>query len=256
MGTATSLEHLAQTFDGLFTHRVYRLETLDYYDAPNEREAYTAFRAGDRVDPAWRDGWKRIVQGIRQSGREMARVHIVSEPASDYVRFTLLHGYPTNVEAGEDVRVLGRTAARDAGLPDVDYWLFDDRLAAVLAYDVNGAVQQVRWCSRSEDRGFLEDCCRWRDTALREAVPLARYVATHKIHQRKDGSMSSEWDGARFFKAEDSNDYGCVEVAFHNGKIGVRDSKDHGTGPVLGFTEHEWACFVQGAKNGEFDLPQ
>jgi len=46
-----------------------------------------------------------------------------------------------------------------------------------------------------------------------------------------------------------------VEVAFHGGKIGVRDSKDHGTGPVLGFTEHEWECFIQGAKNGEFDLP-
>ena len=67
--------------------------------------------------------------------------------------------------------------------------------------------------------------------------------------------MSTKWDGAQFRKADDSNDVGCVEVAFHGGKIGVRDSKNHGTGPVLGFTEHEWECFIQGAKNGEFDLP-
>ena len=61
---------------------------------------------------------------------------------------------------------------------------------------------------------------------------------------------------ARFFKAEGSNDVGCVEVAFHEGKVGVRDSEDHGTGPVLGFTAHEWKCFMEGARNGEFDLPR
>ena len=68
--------------------------------------------------------------------------------------------------------------------------------------------------------------------------------------------MSDEWEGARFFKAEGSNDVGCVEVAFHHGRVGVRDSKDNRTGPVLGFTEHEWRCFIEGAKNNEFDLPQ
>lgn len=66
---------------------------------------------------------------------------------------------------------------------------------------------------------------------------------------------STEWDGAQFFKAGDSNDVGCVEVAFHDGKIGVRDSKDGGRGPVLGFTQHEWECFLKGARKGEFDPP-
>jgi len=67
--------------------------------------------------------------------------------------------------------------------------------------------------------------------------------------------MSSEWDGAEFFKAGGSNDVGCVEVAFRDGKVGVRDSKARGTGPVLTFTEHEWECFLAGAVKGEFDLP-
>lgn len=66
---------------------------------------------------------------------------------------------------------------------------------------------------------------------------------------------SSEWDGAHFFKSGDSNDVACVEVAFHNGKIGVRDTKDRGSGPVLAFDELEWECFLSGAKKGEFDLP-
>jgi hypothetical protein len=181
MGNVTSLDHLAREFDGLFARRVYRLETLDYYDAANEREPYAAFRAGTRVDPTWREGWKRITRAIRDSGRDMARVHVVTEPASDYMRFMLLHGYPANAEAGEDVRILGRARERNAGLPEMDYWLFDDDLAAVLVYDGAGVIRHVEWRSRREDRAGVEDCCRWRDTALRLAIPLAEYVTAHKI---------------------------------------------------------------------------
>lgn len=68
--------------------------------------------------------------------------------------------------------------------------------------------------------------------------------------------MSSKWDGAEFFKSSDSNDVGCVEIAFRGGQIGVRDTKDNGSGPVLGFTVHEWDCFIAGAKRGEFDRPR
>jgi hypothetical protein len=46
----------------------------------------------------------------------------------------------------------------------------------------------------------------------------------------------------------------CVEVAFlGDDGIAVRDSKDR-KGPVLSFTPTEWAAFVDGVKDGEFDL--
>jgi hypothetical protein len=45
----------------------------------------------------------------------------------------------------------------------------------------------------------------------------------------------------------------CVEVAFVDDAIAVRDSKRPG-GPVLLFTQEEWDAFVGGAKDGEFDL--
>jgi len=45
----------------------------------------------------------------------------------------------------------------------------------------------------------------------------------------------------------------CVEVAFIDGAIAVRDSKNP-TGPTLIFTSGEWDAFVEGAKDGEFDL--
>ena len=45
----------------------------------------------------------------------------------------------------------------------------------------------------------------------------------------------------------------CVEVAFVDGTIAVRDSKNP-AGPVLVFTSAEWDAFVDGAKDGEFDV--
>lgn len=67
--------------------------------------------------------------------------------------------------------------------------------------------------------------------------------------------MSNDgWAGARWFKAEASGDHGCVEVAFHHGMVGVRDTKDRSKAPHV-YTEHEWAVFIAAAKGGEFDLP-
>jgi uncharacterized protein DUF397 len=45
----------------------------------------------------------------------------------------------------------------------------------------------------------------------------------------------------------------CVEVAFVGDSILVRDSKNP-SGAVLVFTPSEWDAFVNGAKDGEFDL--
>jgi hypothetical protein len=46
----------------------------------------------------------------------------------------------------------------------------------------------------------------------------------------------------------------CVEVAdLPDGGRLVRDTKDHGRGPILRFTASEWQAFVLGVKDGEFD---
>lgn len=60
---------------------------------------------------------------------------------------------------------------------------------------------------------------------------------------------------AVWVKSTHSMNNGCVEVAFINGQVGVRDSKDR-QGPVLVFTAREWEAFIGGARDGEFELPR
>jgi hypothetical protein len=44
----------------------------------------------------------------------------------------------------------------------------------------------------------------------------------------------------------------CVEVAgLPDGRL-MRDTKDHGRGPILRFTESEWKAFVDGVKHADF----
>ena len=58
---------------------------------------------------------------------------------------------------------------------------------------------------------------------------------------------------AEWHKASASNTGGCVEVKQLADAVLVRDSKNQ-DGPTLRFNEQEWLAFLDGAKNGEFDL--
>ena len=53
--------------------------------------------------------------------------------------------------------------------------------------------------------------------------------------------------------ASGGNGGSCVEARRHNDMIEVRDTKDAGEGPILRFTSAEFAAFLDGARNREFD---
>jgi Domain of unknown function (DUF397) len=68
--------------------------------------------------------------------------------------------------------------------------------------------------------------------------------------------MSGIEIGLMWRKASSStirSDDGCVEVAdLPDGGRALRDSKLGDASPILEFTAHEWACFTDGVKAGEF----
>jgi len=64
--------------------------------------------------------------------------------------------------------------------------------------------------------------------------------------------MTINWQDARWRKSMTSDSGGCVEVAYVDGIVGVRDTKAEGRGPVLEFNEQEWTAFLEGMEHGEF----
>ncbi|NJC71248.1 DUF397 domain-containing protein [Planosporangium thailandense] len=65
--------------------------------------------------------------------------------------------------------------------------------------------------------------------------------------------MNPDLSRAEWRKSTRSGNNGqCVEVAFLDQDVAVRDSKDQ-SGPVLTFASTEWAAFIDGVRRGEFD---
>jgi hypothetical protein len=56
-------------------------------------------------------------------------------------------------------------------------------------------------------------------------------------------------------KSTHSVSNGCVEVAFVDGQVAVRDSKDK-DGAVLVFAPREWEAFLDGVADGQFRRPK
>ena len=61
---------------------------------------------------------------------------------------------------------------------------------------------------------------------------------------------------AKFRKSSYCGNSGCVEVLIGPFEVTVRNTKDKTWGAWQVYTYDEWAAFIAGAKNGEFDLPE
>jgi len=71
----------------------------------------------------------------------------------------------------------------------------------------------------------------------------------------RNGMPATELPEVTWHKSRRSGPQGgnCVEVArLADGQVAVRNSR-HCDGPALVFTAAEWAAFVGGARDGDFD---
>lgn len=168
-------DDFAGLFD-CFDTRAFRLETLDRYAAGYEEEAVRRFLAGEPLDPGFIAPWLERLAAVTAAGRQMQRVHVVTEPLSDYLLYEM-DGYRFTVDAGEDVRILPRPQARALHLPEQDFWLFDDGPVALMHYDQEGTFLGAELI---EEPDMVARYRRWRDAALQAATPYALYVAEHE----------------------------------------------------------------------------
>lgn len=161
-----------------FRYSLFRLEALQSYGGSGEEEARAAFEAGQRIplSPALR----RWIQMLRQrvgSGCAVQRVHVVTSPLTDYMRFELV-SYAPNVEAGEDVRIIrvptGGQWPQD--VPSEDFWLIDSSELWSQRYDQHGTWLGVDLVT---DPARIVQACHARDAALHQSMPWADYLRGH-----------------------------------------------------------------------------
>jgi hypothetical protein len=67
--------------------------------------------------------------------------------------------------------------------------------------------------------------------------------------------LSTDLTGAAWFKSSRSTaNSQCVEVAFVDGVVAMRDSKNPDNGSLV-FKEQAWSSFITGVAKGEFARP-
>ncbi len=129
-----------EQFDRLlsdFEREAIHLETRDAYGTAVELPHMAKWAAGKVDDLKWLEDWCATLREHVQAGKSVRRARIVSEPLSDYQRWSYSIAHPM-VEAGEDIRWVPRRLVSSISLPGNDFYLFDDRLIVFLIYAGNG----------------------------------------------------------------------------------------------------------------------
>ncbi len=154
-----------------FQREAWRLETLPEYRVPHEAEEIGAFLAGERIDPhAYSNEYTDDLKHLRRKGKSKGRVHIVTRPLSDYLRFEFMY-YQPHVWAGEDIRIMDVTGRLNPLEGVQDFWLFDQSEVVLMNYEADG-TQISREVFEGNVIRFLE----YQRIALAESVPFEEYV--------------------------------------------------------------------------------
>ncbi|GAA2433215.1 hypothetical protein GCM10010433_37320 [Streptomyces pulveraceus] len=123
-----------EEFDGLFTrfeHTAWRLETRRRYAADEITDTYAEFLAGRPVSWEGRDAeWCAERREQVALGKRFERVRIADNPPTAG-QLHLLDNARRNSAVGETILNLRRSDAERVGLPDEDFWIFDDRQVIV-----------------------------------------------------------------------------------------------------------------------------
>lgn len=165
-----------QLFDE-FEHTAFRLEVRKAYAVAREREYFDRFLAGEPDDFSWLAGWFSTVRTAAEAGRRFMRVRVVDRPMSDYSRFGYAYAKYNN-EAGEDIRYLLRESARNAGLPNYDYWLFDSRRLLRMHFDDEDNLLN---CEFIDDPVDIVRHNYWRDVAWHYAVRRDEFATEEHV---------------------------------------------------------------------------
>ena len=134
---ALSYEQFKELFHQ-FDREAVHLEMRDSYGTAVELPYMALWAAGEPDNLEWLGPWCGQVRRHVAEGKAYRRVHVVSEPLSDYQRWSRSIMQP-HVDAGTQMRWMPRHRVSSIAFPGNDFWMFDQRLVAFHHYAGNGA---------------------------------------------------------------------------------------------------------------------
>lgn len=143
----------------------WRWECQGTYREPNEREPLQRWREGE-PDWSFMDEWLATIRALRAAGKTFERARMVTEPPTEYLRWMFAFTH-LNTEAGEDIRWITESRARELGMPTYDFYLFDNERVATMHFDENG----VAGAEVTDDAEVLAEHQRYRDLVWPAAIP-------------------------------------------------------------------------------------
>jgi hypothetical protein len=171
--TPVSEEQFEELLAGGFESEAVHLEMRDAYGTAVELPHMAQWAAGVPDDLEWLQGWCATLRGHVKAGRSVRRARVVSEPLSEYQRWSHSIAAPM-VKAGEDIRWVPRRLVSAVALPGNDFYLIDGQLAVFLLYAGNGlAVGKVS----SADPAVLQLCRSSFEAVWKLSVPHREYAA-------------------------------------------------------------------------------
>jgi hypothetical protein len=165
--TDEQFESLLTTFE----HGAIHLETRDAYGTEVELPHMAKWAAGQPDNLDWLDGWCTTLHSAVKAGKSVRRARIVSEPLSDYQRWSYSIAQPM-VDAGEDIRWVPRKLVSSTAIPGNDFYLFDDRLVVFLLYTGSGLAAGKL---TSTDPADIQLCHSSFEAVWKLSVPHSEY---------------------------------------------------------------------------------
>ncbi|TJZ52918.1 hypothetical protein FCH28_17250 [Streptomyces piniterrae] len=150
----------------------WRLEVLPQYLMPHEAEEFAAFREGQPMSPYTAASYTERVSRQHAEGKRNGRVHIVTQPLSDYLRFEFARYYEVHVRAGDDIRILDVTNRPNPLEGAQDFWMFDREEVVLMNYEADG-----RQINREVFEGDVLPFVEYQRIAVSESVPFEEYVS-------------------------------------------------------------------------------
>jgi len=113
------------------------LETRRGYASDRNSPKWARFLAGEDIASEPDNAWRENVRAQATLGKRFERVRVVDQPLTQGQEF-LLASAPSNIAAGEEIRNLVRSRARQLWLPDHDFRLFASKILARFVFDNEG----------------------------------------------------------------------------------------------------------------------